>query len=31
MKIYEILTEGLKRDNAEKIIDSFIKFAAKDK
>ena len=30
MKIYEILTEGLKRDSAEKIIDSFIQFAAKE-
>jgi len=30
MKIREILTEGLKRDNAIKIINSFVKFAANE-
>ena len=30
MKIREIITEGLKRDKAEQIIDSFIRFASKE-
>ena len=30
MKIREILTEGLKRDKAIKIINSFVKFAANE-
>lgn len=31
MKIREILSEGLKRDNAEDILHAFIKFGATDK
>jgi hypothetical protein len=30
MKAYEILTEGLKREKAEDILHSFIKFAQKE-
>jgi hypothetical protein len=30
MKVYEILHEGLQRDRATKIINSFIKFAARE-